>query len=107
LSSTIRAAPKYVEEVQAIKHFEEKERRTIQRAIDGGYYRLDEQKDRYRLTLKGTYLLTWKLLPPFKQIRLRLNARKARVEMSLIPPALLQSPKTPPPPLAAVRTGPA
>jgi hypothetical protein len=42
---------------------------TYQRLIGAGYYSLDETRQRYVPTLKGAFLMTYRLLPPFKQIQ--------------------------------------
>jgi hypothetical protein len=49
---------------------------TYERLIEAGYYTLDATAQRYQPTLKGAYLMTYKLLPPFKQIQ---KARKDRL----------------------------
>ena len=45
--------------------------------ISRGYYFLDASGARLRPTWKGAYLMTWKLLPPFRKIRIALRRRKA------------------------------
>ena len=42
---------------------------TYQRLIRAGYYSLDETRQRYVPTLKGAFFMTYRLLPPFKQIQ--------------------------------------
>ncbi len=44
--------------------------------VDAGYYYIDEAAGVYRPTLKGAFIMTWKLMWPFKSIiRSRKNAR--------------------------------
>jgi hypothetical protein len=45
--------------------------------VEAGYHWLDARAERYRPTLKGAYLMTWKLLPPVKQVRQWLTRRNA------------------------------
>jgi hypothetical protein len=52
-------------------------RRELARFVEAGYYRLDEASRRYRLTWKGAFVMSWKLLWPIKSIRLMLRRRKA------------------------------
>jgi hypothetical protein len=42
----------------------------LQRVADAGYYTLDAHGFQYEPTWKGAYLMTWKMLPPVKQIKL-------------------------------------
>jgi hypothetical protein len=105
LSSSMRAAPKFIQPGHEIEHFEERETRGLKRCLDRGYYYLDDKTGLYRKTLKGAYLMTWKLLPPIKQVRRWVNERRASAEMRMLPAELLQSNPTPPPPLASVRSG--
>ncbi len=53
----------------AIWRMEFEHTETFQRLIQAGYFVLDEQQQRYVPTWKGAYLMTYNLLPPFKQIR--------------------------------------
>jgi hypothetical protein len=52
--------------------------REYRRQVRTGYYRFDERTGRYSTTLKGAYLMAWKLMFPFKAIRAALLSRKAR-----------------------------
>lgn len=52
--------------------------REYQRQVGTGYFRFDVRTGRYATTLKGAYLMAWKLMFPFKSIRKALHARKAR-----------------------------
>jgi len=52
--------------------------REYQRQVRTGYYRFDATTGRYAQTLKGAYLMAWKLMFPFKTIRKALYAQKAR-----------------------------
>jgi hypothetical protein len=51
--------------------------RELARFAEVGYYRLDEARQVYRLTWKGAYLMTWKLMWPINRIRQMLRRRKA------------------------------
>jgi len=42
---------------------------TYERLIRAGYYEIDQARQLYVPTLKGAFLMTWQLLPPFKQIQ--------------------------------------
>jgi hypothetical protein len=42
---------------------------TYERLIRAGYYSLDESHQQYVPTLKGAFFMTYRLLPPFKQIQ--------------------------------------
>jgi hypothetical protein len=54
--------------------------KAYQRLVEAGYYSLDKTKENYVPTLKGAYLMTYRLLPPFKQIqRIRRALRTTRV----------------------------
>ena len=62
-------------------------RREMADQIAPGILRLDASGNFYRPTLKGAYLMCWKLLPPFKQIRAALkNASRRKIEHSLSAP---------------------
>lgn len=53
-------------------------RREMQRVAAHGYYRLEPQRKQYKMTFKGAYLMTWRLLWPVKQWRRRTAERHAR-----------------------------
>jgi hypothetical protein len=59
--------------------------RTVRRQFDHGYYWRDEAAGVYCKTIKGTFLMTWKLLWPWKQLRLARHARKLRRELAMYP----------------------
>ncbi len=46
--------------------------------MEAGYYRFDEGSRRWRPTLRGACLMTWKMLPPFKQLIKAAVRRRAR-----------------------------
>jgi hypothetical protein len=56
-------------------------RRELRRVADAGYFWLDEPAGKYRPTLKGAYLMTWRLLWPLKGLRAAARRRKARREL--------------------------
>jgi len=45
--------------------------------IKAGYYYFDPKSDKYKLTIKGSYVVAWKLIWPMKQIRMYLLKNKA------------------------------
>ena len=54
--------------------------------VAAGSFRFDERTRRFRPTLKGAYLMTWKLLPPFATLRkqrLRQQARERLREIGM------------------------
>ena len=52
--------------------------------MEAGYYRLDEKTRRWRPTLRGAFLMVWKMLPPFKQLAKAAIRRRARRELAEI-----------------------
>ena len=58
--------PTEQEPVEYLHRLAEKE---VARWVKYGYYRLDSRSKKYRPTLKGAALLSWKLLPPIKNLR--------------------------------------
>lgn len=42
---------------------------TFERLVGAGYYSIDQARELYVPTLKGAFLMTYRLLPPFKQIQ--------------------------------------
>jgi hypothetical protein len=44
-------------------------RRELTNQVATGYFRWDEASQAFRPTWKGAFLMTWKLLPPFRQVR--------------------------------------
>ena len=75
------ATPKRVPPGQEIAALLEQHTADLRRVAAAGYYRLDEPAQLYRPTLKGAYLMTWKLLPPFQSIRRAAKLRRARREL--------------------------
>jgi len=54
--------------------------------MEAGYYRFDERARRWRPTLRGAFVMTWRMLPPFKQIikaGVRSRARRALGEIAM------------------------
>lgn len=51
--------------------------KTFQRLCREGYYREDKNHARYCPTIKGAFIMTWRLLWPLKQIRLRRREQDA------------------------------
>lgn len=56
-------------------------RRELGRVADAGYLWLDEPAGLYRMTLKGAYIMTWRMLWPLKPLRSAARRRKARREL--------------------------
>ncbi|HET8577520.1 MAG TPA: hypothetical protein VFO18_10505 [Methylomirabilota bacterium] len=52
--------------------------RTMQEQIETGYMYFDADARVYRPTWKGAVLMSWKLLPPFREIRRRRLTRRAQ-----------------------------
>ena len=52
-------------------------RDTFDRLAKLGYYRIDTGADQYRMTLKGAFLTTYRLLSPFRQIQAFRRAAKS------------------------------
>ncbi len=55
--------------------------RNFDRLLKAGYYSIDEAGENYVLTLKGAYLMTYRMLPPFKEIA---ETRKDRLADRLL-----------------------
>jgi hypothetical protein len=51
--------------------------RDLDRVTRAGYYSFDSGRPGYRPTLKGAYIMTWRLLWPLKQLRRRERDRRA------------------------------
>ena len=54
--------------------------------MEAGYYRFDERARRWRPTLRRAFVMTWRMLPPFKQIikaGVRSRARRALGEIAM------------------------
>jgi hypothetical protein len=59
----------------AVERIKFEHTQTYTRLVAAGYYKAIEKTQKYQPTLKGAYLMTWKLLPPFKQVQImRKNA---------------------------------
>jgi uncharacterized protein DUF4253 len=52
--------------------------RELRQQVGTGYFRLDSAADVYRPTWKGAWLMCWKLLQPFRDIREWLSDQRAR-----------------------------
>jgi hypothetical protein len=61
---------------RAADYLVELERRVMQGAVDHGYLRPDPAAQVYRQTLKGTFLMIWRILRPWRGITERRTARK-------------------------------
>ncbi|HEX8843594.1 MAG TPA: hypothetical protein VF791_03070 [Pyrinomonadaceae bacterium] len=53
----------------------------VRRQAEFGYYYLDEKADLFRLTLKGAFLMTWKMAWPVGSLRKALMKSRARATM--------------------------
>jgi hypothetical protein len=65
----------------AVERLQYEHRRTYRRLVAAKYYELDSAGKRYVPTLRGAFLMTYRLLPPFKQIQLFMRRRKADREL--------------------------
>jgi hypothetical protein len=54
---------------------------TFERLIEAGYYVFDAAADEYIPTIRGAFLMTYRLLPPFRQIQRMRKNRAAVKEM--------------------------
>ena len=66
----------------------EEHAQALARIASAGYLAFDARRQRYRLTWKGAYLMTWKLLPPVRQLiraRRRAGARTELRELGIDP----------------------
>jgi len=61
-----------------VRFVKESTEREYRRQVTTGYYRFEESSGLYATTLKGAYLMAWKLMVPFKQIRALLMADRSR-----------------------------
>lgn len=74
----------YVKPGAEVERLSDGMRREMAEQLNPGLLRLDQTGQWYRPTLKGAYLMSWKLLPPCKQIRLALrNSSRRRIEKAL------------------------
>ena len=77
------------------------EQRVIDQAIRRGYLRHDAD-GAVRHTLRGSYLMTWRLLWPWKQITIARQARKLRRTLAEFPELAAEARALPPSPPAVV-----
>ena len=77
------------------------ERRVIDFAIGRGYLRRDADGE-VRHTWRGAYLMTWRLLWPWKQITIARHARKLRRVLAEFPELAAEAQRLPPSPPAVV-----
>ena len=77
------------------------ERRGIDFAIARGYLRRDPDGE-VRNTLRGSYLMTWRLLWPWKQVTTARHARKLRRTLAEFPELVAEARALPPSPPAVV-----
>lgn len=59
----------------ALERMKSEHRETFDRLVDAGYFARDEDAWYYVPTLPGAFLMTYRLLPPFKQIQMFLKDR--------------------------------
>jgi hypothetical protein len=65
----------------ALARVEWEHRETFERLIRAGYFKMDAAGENYVRTVKGAYLMAYRLLPPWKQINMRMGARRAEKEL--------------------------
>jgi hypothetical protein len=77
---------------EGIDEFQEWEwERNMRYSVSRGYYWIDREGGFYRMTWKGAFLMTWKLVTPIKQWRIALRNRRARriwMELGMPAPAI-------------------
>jgi hypothetical protein len=87
-----------------IAYMKQEWERTMSRLIRLGYYYVDPQTGELRQTIKGCYLLAWRIMEPVKSFRIRRRDREARDEWhalgmdewrSVAPPPPIQTPAGP------------
>jgi hypothetical protein len=66
---------------QAHQYMAAEWKRTFTRLCNAGYYRLTDDGQRYVKTVKGAYIMTWRMLWPLKQLRLWARDRRAEREL--------------------------
>ncbi|MGL4463656.1 MAG: hypothetical protein ACRDD1_12655 [Planctomycetia bacterium] len=69
---------------RAVERLLDRSKRNYDEFVTRGRLRYDEMTDQYRLTIRGAYLSTWRILPPFREIRrcrLAQNERRLRAEL--------------------------
>ena len=64
-----------------IEDHQDRNTRTMVYQVDAGYYRIDQDAGVYRPTWKGAFLMTWKLVQPFKSIRMSRVRRASEMEL--------------------------
>ncbi len=78
------ASPRDVRDTQALTTVAEAMQRDFREQEARGWFYLDPSAVQYRLTLKGAYLMTWRLLWPIQSIRkLRRNLAARRIDASI------------------------
>ncbi len=83
----------------------ETERRAVEHATRHGYLRRDAD-GRVRTTLRGSYLSTWRLLWPWRQLTTARHARKLRWTLAAFPGLAAEAATLPPsPPAMQERVG--
>ena len=68
----------------APSHLQDEHHKTFERLLKAGYYDYDAASDEYIPTMRGAFLMTYKLLTPFKQIQRRRKKTAAEKEMRLV-----------------------
>ena len=74
--------------------------RELRQQVDTGYFQLDTAADAYRPTWKGAWLMCWKLLQPFRDIR---EWRSDRRASALLRELHIEEPAPPGPPVPGAR----
>jgi hypothetical protein len=69
-------------EGEGASYLVDENRRTFQRLMPLGYYTFDARNNRYIPTLRGAFLMTWRLLWPLRGIRRRARIKRANAVLS-------------------------
>lgn len=82
LKGSRSAIPPVAKEMAA--KLEREHRETMERQVTAGYFWHDTANYVYRSTLKGAFLMRWRLLRPWKEIAYSRNERKLRTELDAL-----------------------
>jgi hypothetical protein len=90
---------------QAERYMADEWSRTFQRLCGQGYFTFDQVNDRYVKTTRGAYIMTWRLLWPWKQLRLKARDRRAEQVLSRLGMPTLGQCRASQPKAVAMQTG--
>lgn len=78
LSAIKGGVPKLPPQGSEVEYFIDEMDRSLARQAEYGYFYLDPGTEAYCPTLKGAYLMSWRLLPPLSMLARALLARRGR-----------------------------